>query len=127
MAEINPSVKKKVGLFLRKLSENGIIPQKAYIFGSYSKGTENRMSDIDVAIISSNLSDDRFSERIRLMKIASNIDSRIEPVPFNLNTFVEEDPLVWEILKTGLLIYREDRCEPSLTNSKPTGMIYFQK
>jgi len=37
------------------------------------------------------------------MKIASNIDSRIEPVPFNLNTFVEEDPLVWEIIKTGTL------------------------
>lgn len=104
MAEIDPSIKKKVSFFLRKLNENGIKTEKAYIFGSYSKGIENRLSDIDVAIISSDLTDDRFNERIRLMKIAYDIDSRIEPVPFNLNTFVEEDPLVWEILKTGTLI-----------------------
>ena len=79
-----------------------------------------------MAIISSNLSDDGFSESIRLMKITSHIDNRIEPVPFNLSTFVEEDHRVWEILKTGVLVYQEDRCEPSLANSKPTGMIYFQ-
>jgi predicted nucleotidyltransferase len=84
MAEINPSVKKKVSFFLKKLNENGIKTEKAYIFGSYSKGSENRLSDIDVAVISSDLTDDRFSERIRLMKISCNVDSRIEPVPFNL-------------------------------------------
>ena len=111
MAEINPSIKKKISFFLKKLKENGIKPEKAYIFGSYSKGIENRLSDIDVAIISSDLTDDRFNERIRLMKIAYNIDSRIEPVPFNSNTFVEEDPLVWEILKTGTLIQQEKSYE----------------
>jgi hypothetical protein len=36
------------------------------------------------------------------MKLAGEIDSRIEPVPFCPETFVEEDPLVWEIKKTGL-------------------------
>jgi len=107
MVEINPSVKKSVSFFLRKLNENGIKIEKAYIFGSYSKGIENRLSDIDVAIISSDLTDDRFNERIRLMKMAYDIDIRIEPVPFNLNTFVEEDPLVWEILKNGTLIHQE--------------------
>lgn len=89
------------------LSLNGIKAEKAYIFGSYSKQRENNLSDIDVAIISPDLTDDRFTERIRLMKLANNIDSRIEPVPFNINTFVEDDPLVWEILKTGTLIYQE--------------------
>src|SRR3990172_5872189 len=102
MAEINSLIIKKLKLFLEKLNENGITPQKAYLFGSYSKGVESKLSDIDVAIISSDLSDDRFEERIRLMKIAYDVDVRIEPVPFNLNTFVEEDPLVWEIVKTGI-------------------------
>jgi len=104
MAEINALIKEKVGLFLERLSDNGITPEKAYIFGSYAKGIENRLSDIDVAIISSGLSNDRFKERIRLMKIAYSVDSRIEPVPFNSATFVEEDPLVWEILTTGTLL-----------------------
>ena len=104
MAKINDSVKKKVMFFLKRLNENGIRPEKVYIFGSFAKGNENELSDIDVAIISSDLSDDRFNERIRLAKIAYDIDSRIEPVPFNSNTFVEEDPLVWEIVKTGTLV-----------------------
>ena len=104
MAKINDSVKKKVMFFLKRLNENGIRPEKVYIFGSFAKGIENELSDIDVAIISSDLSDDRFKERIRLMKIAYDIDSRIEPVPFNSNTFIEEYPLVWEILKTGTLV-----------------------
>ena len=104
MAKINDSIKKKVMFFLKRLNENGIRPDKVYIFGSFAKGIENELSDIDVAVISSDLSDDRFKERIRLMKIAYDIDSRIEPVPFNSNTFVEEDPLVWEIVKTGTLV-----------------------
>ncbi len=104
MAKINDSIKKKVMFFLKRLNENGIRPDKVYIFGSFAKGIENELSDIDVAVISSDLSDDRFKERIRLMKIAYDIDSRIEPVPFNSNTFVEEDPLVWEIIKTGTLV-----------------------
>lgn len=107
MAEINPSVKDKVNSFIEKLNESGIKPEKVYIFGSYSKNTENKWSDIDVAIISSTLTDDRFNERLKLMKIASNIDNRIEPVPYNLNTFIEEDPLVWEILNTGTLIHQD--------------------
>lgn len=109
MAEIGSTIKNKISLFLKKLNENGITTEKAYIFGSYSKGSENSLSDIDVAVISSDLSDDRFNERIRLMKIAYDIDSRIEPVPFNTNTFVMEDPLVWEIIKTGMLVQEEKR------------------
>ena len=63
----------------------------------------NEWSDIDVAIISPDLTDDRFNERIRLTQIAQNVDSRIGPVPFHPDTFVEEDPLVWEIKKKGIL------------------------
>ena len=108
MAKINSSVKEKIDLFLKKLSENGIRTEKTYIFGSYAKDSANSLSDIDLAVISSDLTGDRFSERLRLMKISANIDSKIEPVPFNSNTFVPEDPLVWEILKTGIPIDQEE-------------------
>ena len=105
MAEINDSVRQTALFFLKKLDESGITPEKVYIFGSCAKGCADRFSDIDIAVISSDFSDNRFEERVRLMKISCDIDSRIEPVPFNLNTFIEEDPLVWEIMKTGTLIY----------------------
>jgi hypothetical protein len=32
------------------------------------------------------------------------IDSRIEPVPFRPEAFFDEDPLVWEIKKEGILV-----------------------
>ena len=78
------------------------------VFGSYSKDSANSLSDIDLAVISSDLTGDRFSERLRLMKISANIDSKIEPVPFNSDTFVPEDPLVWEILKTGIVVDQKE-------------------
>ncbi|HBO84895.1 MAG TPA: nucleotidyltransferase, partial [Deltaproteobacteria bacterium] len=45
--------------------------------GSYARKTQNKWSDIDLAIISPDFSNDRFEERVRLMKLASSIDDRI--------------------------------------------------
>ena len=104
MAKIDKLILKKVQLFLKKLKEEGINFDSAYLFGSYAKNCEYKWSDIDVAVISSDLSEDRLKERIRLTKIAYDIDSRIEPVPFRPDAFIEEDPLVWEIKKEGILI-----------------------
>ena len=55
-----------------------------------------------------NISDDRLEERVRFAKLSSAIDSRIEPVPFRPDTFVDEDPLVWEIKKEGIIIINRD-------------------
>jgi predicted nucleotidyltransferase len=107
MAEINASILNSVKTFIDQLKERGIPVEAAYLFGSYAKGREKEWSDIDVAIISSTISDDRLEERIRFTKISSTIDSRIEPVPFRPDTFVDEDPLVWEIKKEGILISSE--------------------
>lgn len=104
MVEINADIIKTIKRFLSKLDMNGIHAEAVYIFGSYAKGAENRWSDIDVAVVSSEFTTDRFDERFRLMKLASEVDSRIEPVPFRPDTFVDEDPIVWEIKKEGMLI-----------------------
>lgn len=90
--------------FLSRLDEEGIHVESAYLFGSYAKGAENKWSDIDIAIVSSEITGDGIEDIIRLVKIASKIDTRIEPVPFNPDGFVDEDPLVWEIKKEGMLI-----------------------
>jgi len=104
LAKINASIIETLKKFLGQLKENGIPVEAAYLFGSYAKGRARDWSDIDVAIISPDLSDDRFEERVRLSKISSRIDSRIEPVPFRPDTFLDEDPLVWEIKKEGIPI-----------------------
>lgn len=112
MAEVDASIIKIIDIFLDKLNRSGITVEEAYLFGSHARGSADKWSDIDIAIISSSLSNDRFDERLRLMKLASEIDSRIEPVPFRADTFIDEDPLVWEIKKEGISIKT-----PSLSNA----------
>ena len=102
MAQINAFIVNQVQRFLRKLREEGITVDAAYVFGSYARCQENSWSDIDVAIISQDFTGNRFEEGIRLAKIAQHIDTRIEPIPFCPNAFVEDDPLVWEIKKEGI-------------------------
>ncbi|HGE71162.1 TPA: nucleotidyltransferase domain-containing protein [Candidatus Poribacteria bacterium] len=104
MAKVNDLAIKLTKKFLKVLQEQGIKVESAYIFGSYAKGKEHKWSDIDIAIISSDFSSDRCEESARLMKLSCKIDSRIEPVPFRPEMFVDEDPLVYEIKKTGYMI-----------------------
>lgn len=107
MASGNDQVISAIREFLGRLAQQGIRVNSAYLFGSSAKGCEDIWSDIDVAIISPDLTDDRLEERYRLMKLSSEIDTRIEPVPFHPDTFVDEDPLVWEIKKSGINLMPE--------------------
>ncbi len=54
---------------------------KAWLFGSYAKGSNRLDSDIDIAILI-NGEYDMIDLRIDLMKLRREIDLRIEPHPF---------------------------------------------
>jgi predicted nucleotidyltransferase len=77
MAEIDVRVIDNVRSFLDKLRLAGIHISKAYLFGSYSKGQADRWSDIDVAVVSPQISGNRFEERVRLAEMAIGIDDRM--------------------------------------------------
>jgi predicted nucleotidyltransferase len=64
----------------------------------------DKWSDIDVAIVSPQISNDRFEERIRLTELAISVDDRLEPLPFNLDSFSDDDPFVRQIKDEGLAI-----------------------
>jgi predicted nucleotidyltransferase len=101
MVEIDKVVLKNVKTFLDRLDRAGIHVTKAYLFGSQLTGRADKWSDVDVAVISPQISDDRFEERVTLTKIAVSVDDRIEPLPFNPAGFVKDDPLVREIINKG--------------------------
>ncbi|MCK5164142.1 MAG: nucleotidyltransferase domain-containing protein [Desulfobacula sp.] len=86
--------------FIKKKDPN---VKKAYIFGSYIKGTAKEDSDIDLAIIFKNLTD-TFDMQVQLMKLRRKFDTRIEPHAFRESDFHISNPLANEILKTGLEI-----------------------
>ena len=94
---IEESIKKFIDAVGRRYHINA-----AYLYGSQAKGTAKSWSDIDVAVVSSDFSDDLFEERLALMHISAYIDDRIEPRPFNMETFNENDPIVWEIQQNGI-------------------------
>ena len=97
-------VVRNVKSFLDKLRRTGFHISKAYIFGSYARGQEDKWSDIDVAIVSPQIGNDRFEERVRLTELAMSIDDRIEPLPFNLGSFSDEDPFVRLIKDEGVAV-----------------------
>ena len=70
------------------------------LFGSYAKGTNNEDSDIDIAIISSDIKNE-FEDGVMLLKLTWKIDTRIEPHAFSANK-LNENPFINEIIKTGI-------------------------
>lgn len=75
---------------------------KVYLYGSYANNTYTENSDIDVAIISNNLSEDFFSVNPILWKLRRKIDDRIEPIIIDKNN--DDSGFMDIILKTGLEI-----------------------
>ncbi len=78
------------------------LPLKAlYLFGSYSKGNYTDDSDIDIAVIVSECSEDYFEDTPMLWKLGRKVNYLIEPV---LLTEDMSNPLYSDVIRTGILI-----------------------
>jgi predicted nucleotidyltransferase len=75
--------------------------EKAYLFGSFAKGTQHSDSDIDLAIVFKNI-DDIIEMQVLLLQLRSDEDLLIEPHPFLHSDFNFSNPMVAEILKNGI-------------------------
>ena len=75
------------------------------LFGSYSKNLAREDSDIDVAVVVDRYPNDVLTAEVELFKLRRQIDSRIEPVLFEIG---QKDPsgFFQEILDTGVIIYQ---------------------
>jgi uncharacterized protein len=101
MVEIPVAVTDSVRHFIRILRKDKRIIS-VYMYGSFVYGTADKWSDVDLAIISPDFSEDLFEERVNLMKIAVKIDDRIEPHPFRPDDFNLKHPLVKETSERGI-------------------------
>ena len=103
MAEIPPAVAHTLERFLAAVRQRNRI-EAAYVYGSQVEGTATEWSDIDVAVVSRDFSPDLFEDRLALMRLAAQVDDRIEPHPFTPEDFNPSHPLVSEIQRTGVRI-----------------------
>ncbi len=77
--------------------------RKAYLFGSCAKGTDKEDSDIDIAVVISNMTN-FFDTQMQLMRLRRKIDLRIEPHPIEVSDFNNLNPFAFEVQKTGIEI-----------------------
>lgn len=97
--EIMDSIQK----YIEKISKYYKI-EAIILFGSYAKGTENKDSDIDIAIISSDFSD-IIEDGAKLIGLTWKIDTRIEPHPILLDDYKNvSNPFVKEVIDTGIKV-----------------------
>lgn len=103
MAAIPADVTRSVERFLDAVRREWRV-EAAYLFGSHVRGQATRWSDIDVAVVSPDRPEDLSHARLRMMRIATQIDPRIEPRLFIAEDFSINDPLVGEIRRSGILL-----------------------
>lgn len=110
-SRINQTVLRKSNRLVAMLQAQGWQIQDAYLYGSYAKGHARPDSDIDIAIVSPNLTGDWLDDYCMVTRLADKIDARIEVIPFLPQDFRDENPLVWEIKSFGipLTIHRNKR------------------
>ncbi|MBI5326339.1 MAG: nucleotidyltransferase domain-containing protein [Ignavibacteriae bacterium] len=104
MNKISPEIITLVYKFIFELEAANIHVQKAVLFGSYARGTNDKWSDIDIAIISDNFVGNRYydNEKIRKAKFATSFE--LEPLTYRPEEFNESNPFVREILRHGISI-----------------------
>lgn len=101
--KISKKVENEVKNYINVLKKDRIPIKQVIVFGSQVKNTAQPYSDIDVCIISPHFKD-KFDALHYLLMKSYTINYFIEPHPYHPKDFVDEDPLVWEIKKTGVKV-----------------------
>ena len=89
--------------YISYLKKNEFKICRVYLFGSYAKGNYSKDSDIDLAIVMSNIANG-YKMQVQLMKISRKFDTRIEPHPFDETDFNSSNPFAHEVLTSGIQI-----------------------
>ncbi|MDI6883174.1 MAG: nucleotidyltransferase domain-containing protein [Patescibacteria group bacterium] len=102
-ATLPKKIKKEVLNYIKLLKRDNFPIKEVFVFGSQIKRETHKWSDIDVCIISPKFKDPFKAMHYLLLK-SYEINAIIEPHLYHPKDFVPEDPLVWEIKKTGIKI-----------------------
>lgn len=100
---IDREIMESINKYIEKISKYYKI-EAIILFGSYAKGTQNKDSDIDIAIISSDFKD-IFDDMADLIGYTWKIDTRIEPHPISKEDYEKiATPFVQEVIDTGIKV-----------------------
>lgn len=88
------------------LNSQGLSVEKAYLFGSYAKGSETTLSDIDLLIVAKNYNEDDDLMAGRMWMLTRKVSTKIEPVFVSSDRFRDDDSsqLIQTVKSTGIEI-----------------------
>lgn len=102
---IPKKVKAEIRNYIAALQKENIPLEKVILFGSYAKGTNNQMSDIDLCIVSPLFKNPFTALQFLWSRRLKDFGLRIEPVGFHPRDFSDRyDSLIHEIKSTGVSI-----------------------
>ena len=103
---VDERIIKMVREYLKELVSNGLNITKAYIYGSYARGTVTEESDIDLLLIAPEF-DKKIDEYLPLIWLSTRKSNyKIEPVPIGEKKFEENEssPLIEAVRIEGFEI-----------------------
>ena len=91
--------------YARDIEAHGVRLYAVFLYGSFAKGTQHEHSDIDVALVADEFTGFTFND----CKLYSGLGIRkpyirIEEKTYPTKYFLEGDPFIEEITKTGIKI-----------------------
>ena len=96
--------------YRRELERKGIIAERIILYGSYATGSQHTGSDIDLVVISSNLTNMNPIKKMELLSLATaKIGEPIEALGYSPQDIKKKgaDSVFWDIItKTGKTIYQ---------------------
>jgi predicted nucleotidyltransferase len=92
--------------FLKRLFQEGIPIEKAFLYGSYARGEQQEDSDIDVMLVSEKFDGNNDQAVGKTWRICMSIDTRIEPYTVGKQRFLTDEfsPLLQVVKKEGFEI-----------------------
>ena len=102
MDEITQKVEEIAREYVNEVKKH-VSVNKAFLYGSYAKGTYNEGSDLDIAIFSEAFTNKKFVEVTAfLLSLARRYKQIcIEPVGFSNLDIIDDNPFIKEIINTG--------------------------
>jgi predicted nucleotidyltransferase len=80
--------------------------EKVILYGSYAKGYAKNNSDVDVCFFLKTFGDkNRHDITVKLLELAFKYDLYIEPIAFEVSDLYDDNPVVKEVLRTGIEIH----------------------
>jgi uncharacterized protein len=92
-------------MFRQRLTNDGIDGARLILFGSWAKGKQQELSDIDLCVVSDKFSGNTFVDSTRLRLLTIGIDDLLEPVAMRPEDLDDKyNTLASEVKKWGIVV-----------------------